>query len=267
VPTDPLAGLAGLPGVDDAAAEARTAVDSVLWDRAARARGTALAAESTLVGAWCNSAFEGAEVLLDSLRAGAVEDSPMGRSAMRTLAFYSEIPQLADIVDSAPLQAFARMHSILAVGSVPDEELGRPRQGSEPDDPLRIGPAPSIAEMTVRLQAVAALMAGQTQAPALLLAGVVHAEMAVLRPFAAGSGVVARAMTRLILRARGVDPDGWTYPEAGMRMLGRPKYVAALRGYATGEPDAVAEWLVTHSRMVAAGARAAAQDVPALPED
>lgn len=100
--------------------------------------------------------------------------------------------------------------------------------------------------------------AGGTQAPALALAAVVHAEIAVTQPFDWGSGLIARAMTRLVLRAKGVDPDGWSVPEAGLRMLGRPAYVSGLRGYASGEPDGVTGWLILHSQAVAAGARAAA---------
>ena len=264
---DPLAALNSLPGVADAADEARTAVDELLWDRAARRKSTALAAESTVVGAWCNAAFEGAEVLLDSLRTGAVEDSPMGRTAMRTLAMYAEIPGSAELVTSAPLQAIARLHAVVAVGSVPEEQLGRPRSGEELADPLRIGDAVPAEQVAMRLQGLSQLLTATTAAPAVVLAGVVHAELAAIRPFAAESGTVARASTRLILRAKGVDPDGWCFPEAGLRTLGRNKYVAAIRGYASGDPKGVAEWLVTHSRTIAVGARAASDELSRLPDD
>ncbi len=267
VPADPLAVLSRLPDVPEAAEEARAAVDKLLWDRTVRRRGKALAAESAVVGAWANAAFDGAEVLLDSLRGGAVEDSAMGRVALRTLAMYAEIPTAAELVETAPLQALARMHSVLAIGSVAVEQLGRPRSGDGPDDPLRLGGAASPAELGPRLQGLAELLVVPTAAPAVVVAGVVHAELATLQPFAWGSGVVARAMTRVLLRARGLDPDNWSFPEAGLRMLGRPKYVAALRGYAGGEPQGVAQWLVVHSRMVAGGARAAAAEVDRLPDD
>lgn len=265
--SDPLETLVGLPGVAEAAADARSAVDELLWNRTARKRGTALAAESAVVGAWCNASFEGAEVLLASLKSGAVEDSPMGRVAVRTLAMYAEIPRAADMVATAPLQALARLHSVLSVGSVADVAIGRPRADDDPDDPLRLGAAPPADELALRLQALSGLITSRSEAPAVVLAGIAHAELAVMRPFASGSGVLARAMPRLLLRATGVDPDGWTFPEAGLRMLGRPKYVAALRRYASGEPDGVAEWLVLHCGTVAAGARAAAAEVDDLPDD
>lgn len=263
--SDPIAELAAVPRVAEELATARSSVDQLLWDRSARARGAALAAESTVLGAWADAAFEGAEIPRDSLKAGAVEDSPMGLTAARTLAMYSEIPVCADLVSTAPLQALARLHAVLAVGSC--EEVGRPRSGDEVADPLRLRTADSAAMAAARLGAAGELLAGGTDAPALALAGVLHAEIAVAQPFEWGSGLLARASTRLVLRAKGVDPDGWSVPEAGFRMLGRPKYVAALRAYASGTPEGVTGWLVLHAQAVAAGARAAAELVPDLPED
>jgi hypothetical protein len=121
-----LATLTDLPGVAAAAADARGAVDELLMNRVARRRGAALAAESTLVGAWCNASFDGAEVLLDSLRSGTVEDSPMGLVAARTLAMYSELPRAAELLPAAPLQALARLHSVLATQRHDDASIGRP---------------------------------------------------------------------------------------------------------------------------------------------
>ncbi len=262
---DPIADLAALPDVAAELAAGRAAVDELLWNRAARARGHALSAESTLLGAWADAAFEGAEVPQDSLRAGAVEDSPIGRTAARTLAMYAELPAAADLVAVSPLQALARLHAVVAVGS--SDAVGRPRSGDEVADPLRIRAAVPAVQAAARMQSVATLLAGGTQAPALALAAVVHAEIAVTQPFDWGSGLIARAMTRLVLRAKGVDPDGWSVPEAGLRMLGRPAYVSGLRGYASGEPDGVTGWLILHSQAVAAGARAAAELVEDLPQD
>jgi hypothetical protein len=127
--------------------------------------------------------------------------------------------------------------------------------------------AVGVDEASARLRGIAALLTTPTEAPALALAAVVHAEIAVPQPFDWGSGLLARATTRLVLRAKGVDPDGWSIPEAGLRLLGRPKYVAALRAYASGESDGVARWLVLHAQAVAAGARAAGELVPDLPQD
>jgi len=263
--SDPIQTLAELPGVPEALTQARDAVDSLLWDRTARRRGRALSAESTLLGAWADAAFEGAEVPQATLRAGAVEDSPVGRTAARTLAMYAELPALTDLLTTAPLQALARLHAIVAVGSC--DPVGRPRTADEVADPLRTKTAVQARTGAQRLGALADLLTTPTTAPALALAAVVHGELAATQPFEWGSGLIARASTRWVMRATGLDPDGWSIPEAGIRQYGRPKYVTALRGYAGGSPEGVAQWLIVHAGWVAAGATAGAELVPDLPDD
>lgn len=254
-----------MPQVAEQLTTARSVVDELLWNRAARERGRSLAAESTLLGAWADAAFEGAEIPRDSLRSGVVEASPMGRTAARTLAMYARIPAAADTLAHAPLQALAALHSVVAAGS--EGEPGRPRGGAEPQDPLALGTAVPALEASRRLTALGELLSRPSAAPALAVAGIVHAEIAVAQPFDWGSGLLARAMTRVVLRSRGVDPDNWSIPEAGLRMLGRPKYVRALRAYSSGEVVGVTDWLITHARMVAAGARAAMDLLGELPPD
>jgi hypothetical protein len=107
-----------------------------------------------------------------------------------------------------------------------------------------------------RLATLAATLTAPTQAPALLVAGIAHAELAVVRPFAWGSGLLARASVRLVLASRGVDPSLFSIPEHGMLELGRPAYVAALRAYASGTADGVRDFLVWHATAVALGAQA-----------
>ena len=58
-------------------------------------------------------------------------------------------------------------------------------------------------------------------APGILVAAVAHAEVATLRPFGWGSGLVARALPRLVLAQRGVDPVMLGAPEVGLRAGGR----------------------------------------------
>lgn len=259
--SDPLAELANEPSVRESSKSARGAVDSLLWNRTARGMGSDLAAESTIAGAWCNAAFEGAEVLLDDLRGGSVEDSPMGRVAARTLAMYIGLPKISDLLGRSPMQALARLQTV-AVGGVRASDgdrqgVGRPRQEDTVADPLRLDTAPPAEEIGGRLHQLGRLLTSDTAAPATVVAGVAHAEMAVMQPFSSGSGVVARSLTRAVLRERGVDPDGWSMPEVGMRMMGRPSYVKLLRAYATGTSDGVSEWLVHHARMVERGAQEA----------
>lgn len=262
---DPLVILAASPDVATAFAEARGAVDRLLWDRAARAAGRALTARSSLLGAWADAAFEGAEIPVDSVTAGVVEDSPIGRTVAATVAMYAEIPAAADLSSATPWQALARLHAALAPGFVPADQVGRPRSVDEVADPLRLRLAVPAAELAPRLAGVAQLLSSDPEVPALAVTALVHGEMAVLQPFTWGSGLLARALTRVVLRGRGVDPDGWTIPEAGFRQLGRSKYVAALRGYASGEPEAVRRWLVVCAQCIEYGARAAAELVEHLP--
>ena len=117
----------------------------------------------------------------------------------------------------APLQALARVHAVAAGASLPEDRLGRPR------DP----------ESAQRLRGVADLLTARTSAPALLVAAVVHAELATAAPFASHNGIVARAAERLVLVARGVDEKSLVVPEAGHLAL-RAAYESNLRGYADG---------------------------------
>jgi Fic family protein len=142
------------------------------------------------------------------------------------------------------------------VGFSTDAELGRPRHTDIADDPLSLGTLPSARVAAQRLSLLADVLTTSTQAPALLVAAIAHGEVAVLRPFAWGSGLIARACARLVMAGRGVDPSLFTIPERGILESGRPAYVKALRAYASGTPDGVRDFIVWHSTAVALGARA-----------
>ncbi len=253
-PVDPLPALLELPGVGQAVTDARTAVDQLLWDRTVRARQDDVVAESLLRGAWVSAWFEGAETELEPLRSGAALDgSPVGRLLANTLALHSALPELVPVIGRSPGQALARMHALAAHGFAPDEQLGRPRAADTPDDTLRLGPAPQAAEAAERLAAVSQLLVS-SEAPGVLVAAVAHAELAVVRPFGWGSGLVARAVIRLVLAQRGVDPGMQGAPEVGIRRAGRPAYVRALRDYARGTPEGVAAGLTLIAEAIAFGA-------------
>jgi hypothetical protein len=66
---------------------------------------------------------------------------------------------------------------------------------------------------------LAARLLGETTAPAMLVAAVVHGELATAAPFASHNGIVARAAERLVLVARGVDSTSLLVPEEGHRRL------------------------------------------------
>jgi hypothetical protein len=255
---DPLAALTELPGVPAAVEQSRTAVDAVLWPRNLGSDGPALAAASRVHGAQACAAIDGIDFAVEAWRSGdAWEDSAMGRIAAGTWRGYAELPSLVAVWRSAPLQALARLHALVARDTEPADDLGRPRTG-EPDDPLRLGAAPPPAEVTARLSLLGRLVGGGgTSAPALVEAAVVHGELLSLRPFSTGSGIVARLATRLVLAARGLDPDNLTVPEVGIMQLGRPAYVKAVKGYATGEPGGVAGWIEFIGSSIVVGCAAA----------
>jgi Fic family protein len=249
---DPLAALAELPGVGDACRRARDEVDSMLWDRQVRARAAEIAGESLLQGARATAALEGAEVSLAAMRAGiAEEDSPLGRAVAAATAVTAAIPGQLDVFGRAPLQVIAHLHVLATRGFAAEDERGRPRADDEVVDPLHIGVLPPVADIAPRLDALASVLTRPTEAPAVLVAAIAHGEVLALRPFTWGSGLVARAMLRCVLGARGVDPDLMGCPELGLLALGRPAYVKALRGYISGEPAGVAEWIILNARAIA----------------
>ncbi|MFZ8980652.1 MAG: oxidoreductase [Candidatus Nanopelagicales bacterium] len=254
--SDPLASLATLPGVGEACDAARSEIDGLLWDRAIRARASEIAASSAFVGSRDSAALEGAELSLDVVRAG-LDDSPVGRANAAALAVTAAVPGQVDAWLQAPLQVLAHLHVIAARGFEDEDALGRPRTTGDVIDPLHIGTPPLAGEISDRLVALADVLTQSTRAPAILVAAIAHGELLSVRPFRWGSGLIARASLRLVLASRGVDPDLLSCPEAGMLSLGRSSYVAALRDYASGEPEGVSEWIRWNAAAIGYGAQAA----------
>lgn len=199
-----------------------------------------MTAESLRRGAWASSRLAGARLEVEGFTPPFPdgEDGALAAAALRTTV---KVGPLVGVWARAPLQALATLHSVAAAGRVPDDELGRPR----PD-----------REVTGRLAQLAEVATAGTTAPALVLAGVVHGELIALQPFTWGSDLVARAAQRLVLAQRGVDPDSLSIPEQGLLELGAQEYTAAGQGYASGELDGVARWLVHVASSVARGAAA-----------
>ena len=231
---DPLARLAALEGVGSAMAAARDGIDALLRDRGLRRSTPDLTAESLLRGAQASAELEGSDSTLEELRAGAGDE--VAQAAARVSA---ELLGLAPVLTRSPLQALARIHTLAGKGQVADQDLGRPRD----------------ADSARRLTALADLLVADTSAPALLVAAVVHAEVATVSPFTSHNGIIARAAERLVLVARGVDPTSLTVPEAGHLRL-RREYESNLRGYRDGGPAGVHSYLLYAGHAYAAGAEA-----------
>ncbi|MCW2502657.1 MAG: uncharacterized protein JWO79_941 [Actinomycetia bacterium] len=218
--TDPLAPLLDLPGVAEAAAEARDAVDRLLGHRALRRTSGPVSAESVLRGARASAALEGSDHELELVRGGAVTD-PVVQGALRAGA---ALGGLAETWERAPRQVLARLH-VLASSLTDRQEVGRPRPESAP-----------------RLDALAELVAGGTEAPAVIVAAIVHGELLTMGPFGSADGLVARAAARLTMITRGLDRKAVSVPEVG-HLARAPEYVGSANAYATGTPDGVRAWL------------------------
>ncbi|MBP2707242.1 Fic family protein [Microbispora sp. RL4-1S] len=255
--SDPLAAIAELPGVPEAVREAREAIDRLYRHRVLRRRSPEVSAESALRGARASAALEGVDVPLDPVRRGEVTD-PVVQGALRVSA---ELGRLAGVWRSAPRQALARLHALAAVGLT--DAPGRPRTTPTSVDPLGLGPAPGPEETAARMSALADLASGATTAPALVTASIVHAELAVLRPFGTADGLVARAAQRLILVEFGLDPKSLDAVEMGHFELG-DAYAEGLRSYLKGTGEGVGAWVRHCADAVVLGAREAVAVCEAL---
>jgi hypothetical protein len=226
--------LASLEGVPSAFAAARDGIDVVLRDRGLRRTSPETTAESLLRGAHASAVLAGSTSSLATVREGSGD--AIAAAAVRVS---TSLLGLVPTMTRSPLQVLARLHTLAAAGSAAESELGRPRDAASAE----------------RLQGVARLLTGPSSVPALLLAAVVHADLATAEPFASHNGIVARAAERLVLVARGVDEKSLTVPEAAHLAL-RPAYESNLRGYRDGGANGVHAWLLYAAEAYAAGAEA-----------
>lgn len=191
----------GIEGVPSAFAAARDGIDAVLRDRGWRPTTPEDTAAALLRGARAGA-------LLAAGTDSSTEDDVLRVSTM-------VLGQVATFRTS-PLQALARLHAE-AAATMPLERRGRPRDDAAAH----------------RLQWLGRVLLDPTPAPALLVAAIVHAELAAGAPFLSHNRVVALAAERLTLVARGVDRASVLVPEAGHLAL-RTAYEAALVAYAAG---------------------------------
>lgn len=260
--TDPFAQVAALPGVAEAVADARSAVDRLLGHRILRRRSAEVSTESALRAARASAALEGVPVTLDELRKGAGGTEHLDPVVQGSLRVSAELGALTTTWRQAPRQVLAKLHVLVAADAVEQDALGRPRsEGASATDPLGLGVPPPPEEVAARLDALSALLTQPTKAPAGVVAAIAHGELLALRPFGWGDGIVARAAERLTLVERGFDPKSLTAPEVGHAEYS-DEYAEAARAYATGTPDGVATWI----RHCATALTAAARDSLAICE-
>lgn len=206
----------------------------MLRDRGLRRSTPEDTARSLLLGAVATAALEGSPYDAATLAAGGGDAAARGAVRLST-----ELLGLLPVWNRSPVQALARLHALAAAGSVPDVDLGRP-----------VNPG-GVA----RLTALATMLGRPTDAPGLVVAALVHAEITAADAFGTHNGVVARAAERLVLIAKGVDPASVTVPEAG-HAAESDGYRAALAAYASAEPTGVHQWLMYAAAAFTRGADA-----------
>ena len=233
----PLGRAAALPGLAQAAAATRDAIDVVLGQRAVQVDAPRLAATSLGRGARASASLEGVpEHALDV----ADTQDPLVRGARRVAA---SVPELVGLWRSTPLQVFARLHVLAAADMADESALGRPRD------------ATSARRLTWTIAEIDRAAGPGSSVPALMVASVVHAEVA--EAFAPAGGLVGRAAERIVLAARGVDPSGVLVPEEGF-VAEREGYGDDRRRLLTGTDYAVAVWFERCARAYTAAAEVTA---------
>lgn len=229
-----MAWLAELEGVPSAYAAVRDGIDVMLRDRGLRRTSPEQTAQSLLRGAYASAVLEGSTSTQEQVRDGGMDE--IAQSSVR---LSTRVLSLVPVFKNSPVQALAQLHAIAAAGQVDESRLGRPRDQASAE----------------RLHQLAGTIEAATTSPALLVAGVVHADLATAAPFASHNGIVARAAERLVLVARGVDEKSLMVPEAGHLAL-RPQYESNLRGYASGTQQGMHAWVLYAAEAFSAGAEA-----------
>lgn len=234
--SDPLAPLLSLEGVPSAYASARDGIDGLLRDRGLRRSTPAQTADSLLIGAHASAVLDGSTSSLEEVQAGAGD-----AVAVDALRLSTQLLALAPTLRGTPAHAFARLHAVASGGA----DSGRPRD----------------ATALNRLQVLGNLLTSDTSAPALLLAAVVHAELATAAAFPSHNGPIARAAERLVWVASGLDAKSLLIPEAG-HLANRAAYESNLRAYRDGGPSGVHAWLLYAATAAGSAAEASAHLAP-----
>ncbi|MFT4166044.1 MAG: oxidoreductase [Microlunatus sp.] len=221
---DPLTDLARLEGVPSGLAAARDAVDVVLTARGLRAMSAEHVAAALLAGA----------------RASAQLTGDAQRWMTGAMHLSTELPRLAAVLRVAPDQALARAHTLAAYGVVTGDELGRWRESRE---------------VRSRMAGLTELLTARSEAPALVVAAIAHAEIATVAPFGTADDLVARAVERMVLISSGFDPRGVIVTEVG-HLRRQEDYVRLLDGYRNGSVPGVRDWILHVARAAVDGAEA-----------
>src|SRR5271170_5248970 len=225
-----------LPGVAAASDQAREALGRAHRHRANLRRWPVTAAEAALRSARASAVLDGGGRKLDDQLDVSVMEDPVFAGAVRVAqALEGGETNLVGVWQRAPLQALARLHMLAA------------------------------ADLGPRLELLTEIVTGGTKAPAPVIAAVAHGELLTLAPFGTADGVVARAVSRLVTIATGLDPHGLGVPEVEW-MRRAADYRDAAHGFAEGTPEGMTAWLVLSCRALRTGAQEALSIAETLAE-
>ena len=230
--------------------DVREAMTALRWHQALRRRIPEASAESRVRGAQASGELDGARMPVDHVReyiAGVREwperPDPVADVMRGIIAATAASEDVRGHVLRAPAQAWARLH-VAAAGHLKVDGLGRPRlDGEGCEELVELGPPPGAAEVSERLAMVREVLRQHAGLPGVIVAAVTHGELAAVRPFGQGNGVVARALERAVVHATGLDPTGVAVTELGHFRQGLPAYVGALTAYSSGTREGVRLWL------------------------
>jgi len=181
---------------------------------------------------------------------------PLGGVLRGALQATAETENIRSTLVAAPAQALARLHLAAAGHLLPQSQVGRPRQAGEISREFSgLGPSPDEDIVRARLSGIVVLLLCAGDAPALVVASLVHAEIASVRPFVCGNGLVARALERTVIQASGLDPTGVAVVETGHHAGGGAAYRGALAAYASGSRQGVEIWMTHCARAIVTGAQ------------
>lgn len=269
-----LSALGAHPEVREADARIAAPVAELRWHPALRRRWREARAESAMRSARASAELDGARLDGDwraRLLHGSDEQDPalaVARgiwqaqvhvtSLMPDLAGRGRpvVPAAAQLVSGLHRDLLAAMVGAGADGGssgrpATQADVGRPRTGDPLDAPAHL-PVTPAADVAPRLDALLAVVDAD-RAPALVRTAVAHAEIALVRPFLAGNGPLARTVARHLSVRSGLDPTGIALPdEAAAREPVR--YVDALAAYSSGETDGVVHWVVAQADWLREGA-------------
>lgn len=258
--------IAAWPELADPLEEARAACARLRFHEGLRRRIPEAAAESRIRGAWASARLEGARVPLASVRdlvVGATRwpdpSEPTWDIVRGSVQAVAEAERVAAVLRTAPAQALARLHTAAAAPQLAGNVagLGRPRTGALSAQSQEFANLPQApVDVRPRLNALTEMLSASagTEVPALLVGAMAHAEVALLRPFERGNGLVARALERALTLGRGLDATGVSVPEYGHAQAGATAYGGALSAYAQGNRDGLVLWVRHCATAVVAGA-------------